>query len=370
MQQQKSLKEKFQEFIAKRETYSLYIFPPDSSLRVMFADLTSQGWFDFIILTFISANCITLAMERPNIPPWSFERYILRISNHVFTVVFAIEMFMKGIAVGFWNGPDCYFSDNWNRMDGILVIVSLVDTSVTAIVGKKSKIFGMLRVFRLVRALKPLRVINRAPGLKLVVQTLLSSLKPIGNIVLICCTFFIIFGILGVQLFKGLFFYCDGPDVIAQNITNKMECLQHKENRWINQKYNFDNLGGALMSLFVLSSKDGWVDIMYHGLDAVGIDQQVSFYQYSEFKQLFFPFNFKPKQNYNEWRLLYFISFLLLVGFFVLNMFVGVVVENFHRCRAEQEKEERAARAIKRAKKIEERRRSKYICSVLTKNYV
>ena len=41
-------------------------------------------------------------------------------------------------------------------------------------------------------------------------------------------------------------------------------------------------------------------------------------------------------------------------------MFVGVVVENFHRCRAEQEKEERAARAIKRAKKIEERRRSKY----------
>ena len=100
----------------------------------------------------------------------------------------------------FMYGPDCYFSDNWNRMDGTLVIISLVDTSVTAIVGKKSKIFGMLRVFRLVRALKPLRVINRAPGLKLVVQTLLSSLKPIGNIVLICCTFFIIFGILGVQV--------------------------------------------------------------------------------------------------------------------------------------------------------------------------
>jgi len=44
------------------------------------------------------------------------------------------------------------------------------------------------------------RVISRAPGLKLVVQTLLSSLRPIGNIVLICCTFFIIFGILGLQV--------------------------------------------------------------------------------------------------------------------------------------------------------------------------
>ena len=77
---------------------------------------------------------------------------------------------------------------------------------------------------------------------------------------------------------------------------------------------------------------------MYHGLDAVGIDKQ-------------------PQQNYNEWRLVYFISFLLFVGFFVLNMFVGVVVENFHRCREELEKEERAARALKKAKKIEERRK-------------
>lgn len=33
----------------------------------------------------------------------------------------------------------------------------------------------------------------------------------------------------------------------------------------------------ALMSLFVLSSKDGWVNIMYDGLDAVGIDQQVMY---------------------------------------------------------------------------------------------
>lgn len=93
------------------------------------------------------------------------------------------------------------------------------------------------------------------------------------------------------------------------------------------------------MALFVLSSKDGWVNIMYTGLDAVGVDQQ-------------------PIENYNEWRLLYFISFLLLVAFFVLNMFVGVVVENFHRCRAQQDKEERAARAEKRARKLEKRRKS------------
>ena len=74
---------------------------------------------------------------------------------------------------------------------------------------------------------------------------------------------------------------------------------------------------------------------------------------------------FQPQVNYSEWRLLYFISFLLLVGFFVLNMFVGVVVENFHKCREKQEKEDRARRAAKRAKKMERKRRSEDTLSSL-----
>ena len=46
-------------------------------------------------MVFIAANCITLAMERPNIPPWSLERRILDGMNNIFTVVFTIEMFLK-----------------------------------------------------------------------------------------------------------------------------------------------------------------------------------------------------------------------------------------------------------------------------------
>lgn len=170
-------------------------------------------------------------------------------------------------------GADAYFTSGWNIMDGALVIISIVDLLMSLISSSSPRIFGILRVFRLLRSLRPLRVINRAPGLKLVVQTLLSSLRPIGNIVLICCTFFIIFGILGVQLFKGAFYYCDGPDI--KNVRNKTDCLADRRNVWVNRKYNFDDLGKALMSLFVLSSRDGWVNIMYTGLDAVGVDQQV-----------------------------------------------------------------------------------------------
>ncbi|XP_076162993.1 ca[2+]-channel protein alpha[[1]] subunit T isoform X2 [Ptiloglossa arizonensis] len=322
--------------LKERDDYSLYLFPLSNRFRVLCRWLVDQRWFDNVVLFFIGLNCITLAMERPNIPPDSGERLFLATANYIFTGVFAIEMFIKVVASGMLYGSDAYFTSGWNIMDGVLVIISIIDLSMSLLSSSSPRIFGILRVFRLLRSLRPLRVINRAPGLKLVVQTLLSSLRPIGNIVLICCTFFVIFGILGVQLFKGAFYYCDGPDI--KSVHNKTDCLADKRNVWLNRKYNFDDLGKALMSLFVLSSRDGWVNIMYTGLDAVGVDQQ-------------------PIENYSEWRLLYFIAFILLVGFFVLNMFVGVVVENFHRCREEQEKEERVRRAAKRALQMEKKRR-------------
>ncbi|XP_032672120.1 voltage-dependent T-type calcium channel subunit alpha-1G-like isoform X4 [Odontomachus brunneus] len=325
--------------LKERDDYSLYLFPPNNRFRIFCRWFVDQKWFDNVVLLFIGLNCITLAMERPNIPPDSRERVFLSTANYIFTGVFAIEMFVKVVASGMLYGSDAYFTSGWNIMDGSLVIISIIDLSMSLLSSSSPRIFGILRVFRLLRSLRPLRVINRAPGLKLVVQTLLSSLRPIGNIVLICCTFFVIFGILGVQLFKGAFYYCEGPDI--KNVRNKTDCLSDHRNVWLNRKYNFDDLGKALMSLFVLSSRDGWVNIMYTGLDAVGVDQQ-------------------PIENYSEWRLLYFIAFILLVGFFVLNMFVGVVVENFHRCREEQEKEERVRRAAKRALQMEKKRRSEW----------
>jgi len=110
--------------------------------------LTSKNWFDFIVLIFIASNCITLAMERPNIPPWSTERRILDIANNIFTVVFTIEMLLKAVSAGLIYGTDAYFKSGWNIMDGSLVIVSLVDTLMSVVLGQSSKIFGILRVFR------------------------------------------------------------------------------------------------------------------------------------------------------------------------------------------------------------------------------
>uniref|UniRef100_A0A8C0UUI7 Voltage-dependent T-type calcium channel subunit alpha n=1 Tax=Cyanistes caeruleus TaxID=156563 RepID=A0A8C0UUI7_CYACU len=319
----------------ERDSWSIYIFPPHSRFRLMCNKIITHKMFDHVVLVIIFLNCITIAMERPKIEPHSAERIFLTLSNYIFTVIFLTEMTVKVVALGLCFGDKAYLKSSWNVLDGVLVLISVIDILVSMVSDSGTKILGMLRVLRLLRTLRPLRVISRAQGLKLVVETLMSSLKPIGNIVVICCAFFIIFGILGVQLFKGKFFVCQGED--TRNITNKSDCTEASY-KWVRHKYNFDNLGQALMSLFVLASKDGWVDIMYDGLDAVGVDQQ-------------------PVMNYNPWMLLYFISFLLIVAFFVLNMFVGVVVENFHKCRQHQEEEEAKRREEKRLRRLEKKRR-------------
>ncbi|CAF1073726.1 unnamed protein product [Adineta steineri] len=326
-------------YLKKRENYSLYLFSPSNRLRNRCQRLIKQKTFDYFILFLITINCITLAMERPSISPTSYERKFLNYSNYIFAIIFIVEMMIKVIASGLIVGRDTYLHTGWNVIDGLLVITSIVDFTVmnrgsmtsSTEMDTTSNILGMLRVFRLLRTLRPLRVINRAPGLKLVVQTLLSSLKPIGHIVIICCVFFVIFGILGVQLFKGKFYYCEGP--LAHDVRTKDECEAMPDHQWQNQQYNFDNLGQALLTLFVLSSKDGWVQIMYNGIDAVDVDKQ-------------------PIKNYSEVKLIYFLSFILIVSFFVLNMFVGVVVKNFHNCRAQQEIEEDARNKLKREKKL------------------
>ncbi|XP_062932382.1 voltage-dependent T-type calcium channel subunit alpha-1I [Cynocephalus volans] len=318
-----------------REDWSVYLFSPENRFRVLCQTIIAHKLFDYVVLAFIFLNCITIALERPQIEAGSTERIFLTVSNYIFTAIFVGEMTLKVVSLGLYFGEQAYLRSSWNVLDGFLVFVSIIDIVVSVASAGGAKILGVLRVLRLLRTLRPLRVISRAPGLKLVVETLISSLKPIGNIVLICCAFFIIFGILGVQLFKGKFYHCLGMD--TRNITNRSDCVAANY-RWVHHKYNFDNLGQALMSLFVLASKDGWVNIMYNGLDAVAVDQQ-------------------PVTNHNPWMLLYFISFLLIVSFFVLNMFVGVVVENFHKCRQHQEAEEARRREEKRLRRLEKKRR-------------
>jgi hypothetical protein len=80
----------------------------------------------------------------------------------------------------------------------------------------------------------------------------------------------------------------------------------------VNADQNFDNIFQALSTLFQVSSTEGWIDIMNKGVDSVGIDLQ-------------------PKKNQNQYWSIYFMFFIILGCFLVLDLFVGVVVSTFNR---------------------------------------
>mmetsp|Transcript_11586 Transcript_11586/g.8068 ORF Transcript_11586/g.8068 Transcript_11586/m.8068 type:complete len:81 (-) Transcript_11586:1108-1350(-) len=66
-------------------------------------------------------------------------------------------------------------------------------------------VFKIARMFRLLR---PLRVISRNDRLKISILAMTSSIPQIGNLLIIVLLFMFIFGIIGINLFKGTMFYC------------------------------------------------------------------------------------------------------------------------------------------------------------------
>lgn len=101
------MRKRFEVLTENRETYSLYLFSEENKFRRACDWFVSQKWFDNVILLFIALNCITLAMERPNIPPNCAERYFLSTANYVFTFVFTLEMFVKVSSYALLSSTPC-----------------------------------------------------------------------------------------------------------------------------------------------------------------------------------------------------------------------------------------------------------------------
>merc|ERR1719281_552731 len=126
------------------------------------------------------------------------------------TVIFTIEMFLKKISFGALfgkvgeNGP--YWRKPWNILDGGVVIVAVIDTLG---IGQQ---YAAIKTLRVLRALRPLRVISRTPNLKLVVNTLFKSVPELCNLLVVAGLFLLIVGLLNVTYFKGAFYSCQAVD--------------------------------------------------------------------------------------------------------------------------------------------------------------
>jgi hypothetical protein len=118
---------------------------------------------------------------------------------------------------------------------------------------------------------------------------------------------------MGVNLFKGKFYSCVDANTgtVINSVIGKNDCLSLNNTMWFLKRVNFDNVGIGYLSLFQIATFEGWRELIEAGVDAVGVDLQ-------------------PQRDFNLWAYFFFISFIIFGSFFTLNLFVGVIIDNFN----------------------------------------
>ncbi|XP_068852378.1 sodium channel protein type 4 subunit alpha [Aphelocoma coerulescens] len=282
------------------------------NLRKTCFRIVEHDWFETFIVFMILLSSGALAFEDIYIEQHKVIRTILEYADKVFSYVFVIEMLLKWVAYGF----KVYFTNAWCWLDFLIVDVSLI--SLTANWLGYSEL-GAIKSLRTLRALRPLRALSRFEGMRVVVNALLGAIPSIMNVLLVCLIFWLIFSIMGVNLFAGKYYRCvnttTGELFDIDVVNNKSDCmalLYTNEVRWVNVKVNFDNVGLGYLSLLQVATFKGWMDIMYAAVDSREIEEQ-------------------PQYEINLYMYIYFVIFIIFGAFFTLNLFIGVIIDNFNQ---------------------------------------
>ena len=218
---------------------ALGVFSPYTSFRKFVYKTVKNPYFDFFILIVIVYSTVLLTMVNKDTSSDEGWKNFFQVNDIIFVTIFTIEFGLKLIAFGFiWcdnvelmlmseeelkelmmgsHGSPSYMCDAWNYLDLIVLFVSYVN-----LLGDPE---GPLKVLRLLRAFRPLRMVNRIEGMKVIIKALFRAGPSLGNVCVILFSIFLIFGILGLNLFMGKFESCN--DVVSSYVggSNKNHCF-------------------------------------------------------------------------------------------------------------------------------------------------
>ncbi|XP_059361334.1 voltage-dependent L-type calcium channel subunit alpha-1C-like isoform X1 [Carassius carassius] len=301
------------------EARAFFIFSPNNKFRVLCHKIVNHNIFTNLILFFILLSSISLAAEDP-VNNDSFRNQILGYADYVFTGIFTIEIILKMTAYGAFLHKGSFCRNYFNILDLVVVSVSLISS------GVQSSAINVVKILRVLRVLRPLRAINRAKGLKHVVQCVFVAIRTIGNIVIVTTLLQFMFACIGVQLFKGKFFFCTDSSKQTQSECRGSYILYKDGNvgkpekahrLWENSEFNFDDVLQGMMALFAVSTFEGWPGLLYRGIDSHTEDVG-------------------PIYNYRVIISIFFIIYIIIIAFFMMNIFVGFVIVTFQE-QGEQE---------------------------------
>ena len=225
-------------------------FRPEAPFRKVIYSLVTHPTFDLVILGVIAWSTIlltTMNYDTLNDDAWVDFFFV---NDVIFLIVFTIEFVLKVCAFGLiWcvniqfmlvsevdlkklmtgnHGRPAYMCDPWNYLDIIVLLISYVNLFLNP--------DGPFKIFRILRAFRPLRMINRLQGMKLVLGALMDALPALMNVLILLAAVFVIFGILGLSLFMGKFASCNDRLTEWNKGSHKETCYGHNtlnaDNYW------------------------------------------------------------------------------------------------------------------------------------------
>lgn len=296
-------------------TKSLFYFSKSNKFRLFCAKIVSHPRFETVILVLIVVSSIKLVIETYYTPAvGSVGETVFDNIDRTFTILFTIESIIKIVRGGFFVAKSAYLRDVWSQLDFFIVTTSLIDTSV------ESVDISIFKVLRLLRTLRPLRFISQNQNMRIVVNALLESMIAILNVLVVIGMVWVMFAILGSNLMKGKMASCRFDQDISPYGISKEACAAYG-GTWKNAYWNFENIGESIVTLYVLSTMEGWPAILGSALDANDETEGPSF-------------------NGSTTNALFCIVFILVGSLFLMNLFVGVIFVQF----TEEQKKEKQSR--------------------------
>jgi hypothetical protein len=259
--------------------------------------------FDVLSLLVICVNTIFMMTDDP-----TTDSALNDQTETVFLTIYSTELTLKLIGLGFWSSDHAFFKDFWNILDFTIVMSSVLN-----IVLSNAKInFSGLRSLRVLR---PLRTISAIKKLKILIQTIFSSIPFLIDTLFVLVFVIFAFALAGLNFFMGVLkrrcvdpttlqpigdsdycsddASCDNGFVCVDGFTNPNYGLIH-----------FDNIGNALLMVYQITTMEGWFTIMG--------------YLMTSFTTLFAGIT-----------IVYFILQIFIVSFFMMNLLMAVIIVKF-----------------------------------------
>jgi len=281
---------------------------PDHPARQYSSNLVYHRLYWLISTGFVLLGIVILAVREPGVQPGSREKALMDAGDILMCVGFGFEFILKWIAFGLYGHKGSYLSDPWNWLDFAVVLTHTVYLVVTAVTDD----YTVERIFICLLSIRALRVLVAFDATKRVLLTTMVTMPSFLKIVIMAGVFYLVFGILGIALFAGKFRRCYRPDGLPEFGVDEAQCLQ-AEGVWKNPPDgNFDDIAGALRTLYQIGTTDGWTQVMFLGIDAT-------------------PAGMHPEVNYNTPIALYFFVFVIISSFFIVSVFIAFVAFTYMR---------------------------------------